>query len=183
METINDLASAGTTGHTTELTADLQVDLGAQPPAALRLGSLRFHITAAIARWRARRPRTLRRFTMMELDALDERARGPGWFDSSWDLDRGLDVDVAAPGDPMFAAWIDALARASAAVPPAPTVRAEASDSLAFEAIDWAPPAACSDAPIDAAGLPLLDIVDLQFVIEPMPPARDRELELELVPM
>ena len=33
-----------------------------------------------------------RRFLMMQLDQLDPLPLGPGWFDSSWDLGKGLEV-------------------------------------------------------------------------------------------
>lgn len=32
------------------------------------------------------------RFVLMHLDQLDPLPRGPGWFDSSWELEHGLDV-------------------------------------------------------------------------------------------
>lgn len=32
------------------------------------------------------------RFVLMHLDELDPLPRGPGWFDSSWELEHGLDV-------------------------------------------------------------------------------------------
>jgi hypothetical protein len=34
---------------------------------------------------------------------------GPGWFDSSWDLHRGLEVREGWPGDNGLRAWIDEL--------------------------------------------------------------------------
>ncbi|MEO6363451.1 MAG: hypothetical protein ABIO71_09505 [Caldimonas sp.] len=35
--------------------------------------------------------------------------RGPGWFDSSFELQRGLEVHEAWPGDDGPSAWIDGL--------------------------------------------------------------------------
>ena len=47
------------------------------------------------------------------LDALEEdRVRGPGWFDSSWDLSRGLEVREGLPGDARLNEWIEACLRA-----------------------------------------------------------------------
>ncbi len=37
--------------------------------------------------------------------------RGPGWFDSSWDLQRGLEVREGLPGDPQLNEWIEACLR------------------------------------------------------------------------
>ncbi len=34
-------------------------------------------------------------------------AAGPGWFDSSWDLRRGLEVKEGWPGDRALRAWLD----------------------------------------------------------------------------
>ena len=47
------------------------------------------------------------------LDTLEEdRVRGPGWFDSSWDLSRGLEVREGLPGDARLNEWIEACLRA-----------------------------------------------------------------------
>lgn len=39
-----------------------------------------------------------------------ERAahRGPGWFDSSWDLNRGCEVREGLPADPTLREWLEA---------------------------------------------------------------------------
>ena len=54
------------------------------------------------------------------LDDADERQRGPGWFDSSWDLQRGLEVREGLPGDPQLNEWIEVCLRGA----PAPAVAA-----------------------------------------------------------
>ena len=45
------------------------------------------------------------------LDDADDCQRGPGWFDSSWDLQRGLEVREGLPGDPQLNEWIEACLR------------------------------------------------------------------------
>ncbi len=39
--------------------------------------------------------------------------QGPGWFDSSWDLVRGLDVREGLPGDARLHEWLAACLRAA----------------------------------------------------------------------
>ena len=45
------------------------------------------------------------------LDDPAERLGGPGWFDSSWDLQRGLEVREGLPGDPQLNEWIEVCLR------------------------------------------------------------------------
>ena len=42
--------------------------------------------------------------------AVDPK-RGPGWFDSSWDLQCGLDVREGLPEDVRLNEWIDVCLR------------------------------------------------------------------------
>ena len=46
--------------------------------------------------------------------AADEEApvNGPGWFDSSWDLECGLDVREGLPGDARLNEWLTVCLRA-----------------------------------------------------------------------
>ena len=107
------------------------------------MNRIRFDISAALARWRAREPAPPRRFRMMDLQALHDTTLGPGWFDSSWDLDHGLAVEVALPGDPPFRAWIEAQARPLAAEAGKASLPLPAEGLLEFEPADWkawAPP-------------------------------------------
>jgi hypothetical protein len=47
------------------------------------------------------------------VQALEEDpVRGPGWFDSSWDLSRGLEVREGLPGDAKLNEWIESCLRA-----------------------------------------------------------------------
>ena len=94
------------------------------------------------------------------LDDPAERLGGPGWFDSSWDLQRGLEVREGLPGDPQLNEWIEVCLRGGAAsAPPAPTPIAVPS---AMELPVWVPPtmqapvpalsrAAAADRPCDWA--------------------------------
>jgi hypothetical protein len=57
------------------------------------------------------------------LDDAEERQRGPGWFDSSWDLQRGLEVREGLPGDPQLNEWIEVCLRGGPApAQPTPTL-------------------------------------------------------------
>ena len=40
-----------------------------------------------------------------------EAPRGPGWFDSSWELQRGLVVSEGLPGDANLNEWLAAWVR------------------------------------------------------------------------
>ena len=41
----------------------------------------------------------------------DEAPRGPGWFNSSWELGRGLDVREGLPCDAGLYEWLDVCLR------------------------------------------------------------------------
>jgi len=43
---------------------------------------------------------------------VDERAGAPGWFDSSWELRRGLEVREGWFGDDALTGWIEGFLRA-----------------------------------------------------------------------
>ena len=142
---------------------------------------IHFNISAALARWRARQPVSLRRFRMMDLQALHEMTLGPGWFDSSWDLDQGLAVEVAVPGDPSFQAWLEAQARVLAPAVSRAALEAPAGQTLEFEPVDWKAWAA-PDVEVDSllprlpAGLQMPEFALVRAVREPAP-----ALELALV--
>ena len=71
------------------------------------------------------------------LDDPAERLGGPGWFDSSWDLQRGLEVREGLPGDPQLNEWIEVCLRgATTAAHPAPILV-----PAAMELPVWVPPA------------------------------------------
>lgn len=141
------------------------------------MARIRFNISAALRRWRDRHQPSELRFRMMNLASLDDAPRGPGWFDSSWDLDHGLEVEVALPGDPPFQAWIEAQARAveCAACPLTQALQAE--DMLEFEPVDWQAWVASDEA---ADPPPALELVGMDMP-EPALELKAPELELELV--
>lgn len=141
---------------------------------------IHFNVSSALSKWRARGQLPSRRFRMMDLEALRDMPLGPGWFDSSWDLDHGLEVDFALPGDPTFEAWLEAQLRAlePVAVQPAQAVPAE--NMLEFEPVDWKAwaPADLAADPLpkwQKPGLALLPELKLELKV-PEP-----ELELALV--
>ena len=80
------------------------------------------------------------------LDDPAERLGGPGWFDSSWDLQRGLEVREGPPGDPQLNEWIEVCLRGGAAsAPPAPIVA-----PAGLELPAWVPPTVQAPAPVMA---------------------------------
>ena len=52
-------------------------------------------------------PRTL----AFDLTALGDAPQGPGWFDSSWELVRGLEVREGLPSDARLTEWLEARPR------------------------------------------------------------------------
>jgi hypothetical protein len=68
--------------------------------SSARVGSERHHAGAACLMAEARH------------DAgQSEHRPGPGWFDSSWDLQRGLDVREGLPDDAKLHEWIEVCLR------------------------------------------------------------------------
>ena len=66
----------------------------------------RIHSTLQLLLQRLRRAgRAQRRFVMMDLDELDPMPLGPGWFDSSWELEQGLEICEDAAADVAFQPW------------------------------------------------------------------------------
>lgn len=142
---------------------------------------IRFNISAALARWRVRESVSPRRFRMMDLQALHEKTLGPGWFDSSWDLDHGLAVEVAGPGDPAFQAWLEAQARVLTPVAAPAAAALPADQMVAFEPVDWktwAPPDVVVD-PLPKCLPAGLEVPEL--ALEPATRATEPVLELALV--
>ena len=47
-------------------------------------------------------------------EPVSEEVPGPGWYESSFDLSRGLDVREGLPGDAQLHEWIEDCLRSSA---------------------------------------------------------------------
>lgn len=56
------------------------------------------------------------RFQTMNLTEIEPSPLGPGWFDSSWELETGLEVCEGGAMDPTLQSWFEAAARKAAAV-------------------------------------------------------------------
>ncbi len=65
--------------------------------------SLRPFLTPRVAPVVARRA-----LEALQRDDAAEAAAGPGWFESSWDLSHGLEVDEGRPGDDRYDLWLEA---------------------------------------------------------------------------
>jgi len=53
----------------------------------------------------------------------DTLTKGPGWFDSSWELVRGLEVREGLPGDARLNEWLAVCLRGEGQTVPAPSSR------------------------------------------------------------
>jgi hypothetical protein len=61
---------------------------------------------ADLCRRRAAEDRFLRRFGMQPVgEGNQDEAAGPGWYESSRELEAGLQVRESAPGDALLAEW------------------------------------------------------------------------------
>jgi hypothetical protein len=70
---------------------------------------------ADLCRQRAAEEQFLRRFRMMRVGVADVAESGPGWYESSRELERGLLVHEDGPLDE----WLDAMRRPLPLVAPA----------------------------------------------------------------
>jgi hypothetical protein len=77
---------------------------------------------ADLCRQRAAEDRFLRRFSMMPAGDANDESGGPGWYESSRELESGLQVHEGA-GDALLAEWHEARRRL---VVPAPTAVSQA---------------------------------------------------------
>ena len=75
---------------------------------------------ADLCRQRAAEDRFLRRFSTMPAVDADDEASGPGWYESSRELESGLQVHEGAPGDALLAEWHEARRRLVVPAPKAP---------------------------------------------------------------
>lgn len=148
------------------------------------MARLPFRISASIRRWYARRYPPLTRFRMMNLSDYDERPRGPGWFDSSWDLGQGLEMQEVQPGEPGFVLWIEAMTREVLVGQATGLHDVACAHSIEFVIDDRedlasrAPTAPCTtEEDVLSAADPELD------AREWTPPGIEEALELELVPI
>jgi hypothetical protein len=80
---------------------------------------------------RARPPFDLAPLPALELVDESERVKGPGWFDSSWDLGHGLVVREGLPSDAGLNEWLELWLRSSDA-------RATPSDPYGIDGLELA---------------------------------------------
>lgn len=89
-----------------------------------------FTMPDPLAFWRPRTMVSARPFRTMHLADLDELPRGPGWFDSSWDLEQGLEVSEGLPSDMKLQDWLDAMRRACEPAQRKPAVKSVRDEPL-----------------------------------------------------
>jgi hypothetical protein len=74
------------------------------------------HFAASFSSARVDAERQHARAACLRVDArhaavTSEHRPGPGWFDSSWDLQRGLDVREGLPDDAKLDEWLEVCLR------------------------------------------------------------------------
>jgi hypothetical protein len=127
---------------------------------------------------RLRRPggAAQRRFQMMNLEALDPMPLGPGWFDSSWELEMGLEVCEASPVDAQLEREFEAMKCERAAAPAAaPRVTAPAARVAAPS------PRVAAPAAQNLIEFEVTDLASWSLPARREPAQRGAELELALV--
>ena len=72
----------------------------------LAAGPRVFEVVVARHALRALRTLEALRRTAEGESAPDEESHGPGWFDSSWELGKGLDVREGLPADAGLDEWL-----------------------------------------------------------------------------
>ena len=80
------------------------------------MARIRIYLRRLMAMLRRRADASQRATEELEREVVLPAHAGPGWFDSSWELIRGLEVSEARPGDTRFDAWLDACVRTASAV-------------------------------------------------------------------
>jgi len=79
-----------------------------------------FNLRSLIASPAARDAAWRRSLDELPADEAIEIVKGPGWFDSSWDLVHGLEVHEGLPGDAQLHEWLEVWLRDERAAPLAP---------------------------------------------------------------
>lgn len=124
--------------------------------------NLRVHATTHVAV----SERSLR---ALDLGGAEERQAGPGWFESSWELGRGLEVREGWPADARRHDWLAAqfagiaTARFTAAAPASRGGSVRSRSALAER--DEQPRAGLVPAPADGPLVDTLQLCDLQFAV------------------
>ena len=84
------------------------------------MARFQFNVRAFVAGFTARAVVSQRTLRALDLAGADDPPPGPGWFDSSWELIRGLEVHEGLPLDARLHDWLRACLR----VEPDPRVEA-----------------------------------------------------------
>ena len=87
------------------------------------MARFQFNLRSIVTHTAARAGVSQRTLRALRLEDTAEAPRGPGWFDSSWDLVRGLEVREGLPSDARLHEWLASCLRAE---PTTPSVSARA---------------------------------------------------------
>ena len=99
--------------------------------------------------------RSLRALAWVD-DQDEEVSQGPGWFDSSWELIRGLEVNESASSEMPLNDWLEACLRSTAAARPVASAVAQRHEQPGTRLVPAAPHGALGDA---------LQLGDLGFAV------------------
>ena len=111
-----------------------------------------FNLRSLIAAPAARDAAWRRSLDELPADDAIEIVKGPGWFDSSWDLVHGLEVREGLPGDAQLHEWLGVWLRDERVAPvaprparhrrapqrPAPAMRDERFDAYGIDGLELA---------------------------------------------
>ncbi|HEY8708870.1 MAG TPA: hypothetical protein VIM34_12835 [Burkholderiaceae bacterium] len=70
------------------------------------MARFQFNVRAFVAGFTARAVVSQRTLRALDLAGADDPPQGPGWFDSSWELIRGLEVHEGLPFDARLHDWL-----------------------------------------------------------------------------
>ena len=76
------------------------------------MARFQFNVRTFVAGFTARAVVSQRTLRALDLAGADDPPQGPGWFDSSWELEHGLKVSEGLPGDAGLYEWLDVALRA-----------------------------------------------------------------------
>ena len=75
------------------------------------MARFQFNVRTFVAGFTARAVVSQRTLRALDLAGADDPPQGPGWFDSSWELIRGLEVHEGLPFDARLHDWLRACLR------------------------------------------------------------------------
>ena len=120
------------------------------------MARFQFKVSNIVVNFSARAAVSQRTLRALQLDGDDDLPQGPGWFDSSWELIRGLEVSDAVPFDAGLDDWLKCCVRAASSAAHATSAVAERDEQPGARLVPAAPHGALGHA---------LQLGDLGFAV------------------